>query len=386
MLVHGKNYILFLFLTISLSGYSKVPLIKVRIGKNLKSVKLSGLDIKKQINGRRKTNSYLGKKNLRFNCLKLKKLKKLKSPLLLASLSSPTGLIRWEDTAYPGKLNIVAAANQQGCDLINEIPLETYLTSLLAKEMNAVWPIEALKAQAVAARTYAYHKMVTQQVSRTKGFKTYYDLENSEKHQVNGSFFDSTKQTEFASKKTFGEVLTLENGKLTPIFFHAKCGGKTLKPSQVWSNEIKGYESVNCPFCHKLGKKDWKLVLPKKSFYSVINKTLKNFYHDKLNNKSTPELKIVPDNKSKTQLRLYDDDRLLTLQKSRIRSVLGRGKAPSNYYQLEQKGNKIILRGKGHGHGVGMCQLGALEMAKRGWNYKQILSHYFPRHQLKKIY
>ena len=56
--------------------------------------------------------------------------------------------------------------------------------------MNAVWPLEALKAQAVAARSYAYHKIVTQQVSRTKGFKTYYDLENSEKHQVNGSFFD----------------------------------------------------------------------------------------------------------------------------------------------------------------------------------------------------
>lgn len=386
MLVHGKNLILFIFLTASISAYSNIPQIKVRIAKSLKAVQLSGLDIQKRINGRTRSKSYLGKKKLRFNCLKLKKLKKLKNPLLLATLSSPTGLIRWEKTAYPGKLNIVAAADQKGCDLINQIPLETYLTSLLAKEMNAVWPIEALKAQAVAARSYAYHKIVTQQVSRTKGFKTYYDLENSEKHQVNGSFFDSTKQTELATKETFGEVLTVGKGKITPIFFHAKCGGRTLKPSQVWANKVTGYESVNCPFCHKLGKKDWKLILPKKRFNLVVDKTLKNFYNDKLLNRSSPGMKIVPDNKGKTKLRLYDDDRLLTLQKSRIRSVLGRDKAPSNYFHLEQKGNKVILRGKGHGHGVGMCQLGALEMAKRGWSYKQILSHYFPGHRLEKIY
>lgn len=386
MLVHGKNYILLLFLIGSFNAYSKVPQIKVRIGKNLKSVKLSGFDIQKRINGRRRSKTYLGKKKLHFNCLKLKKLKKLKNPLLLAILSSPTGLIRWEKIAYPGNLNIIAAADQKGCDLINEISLETYLTSLLAKEMNATWPIEALKAQAVAARSYAYHKIMTQEVSRTKGFKTYYDLENSEKHQVNGSFFDSTKQTELATRETFGEVLTIGKGKVTPIFFHAKCGGRTFKPSQVWSHKVKGYASVNCPFCHKLGTKDWKLVLPKNKFYQVVDKTLKHFYNDKLNYKSNQSMKIVPDNKDKTKLRLYDNDRLLTLQKSRIRSILGRKKVPSNYFNLKQKGNNIELHGQGYGHGVGMCQLGALEMAKRGWSYKRILSYYFPQHQLEKIY
>lgn len=385
MFFHGRKILIGLSLVLPLTSIATVPKIKVRIGKNLKQVKLSGLDIKKEINGRSGTKFYKGKKRLKFNCLTLRKLKTLKNPLLLARLSSPTGLIRWERTAYPGKLNIVAAAEQKGCDLVNEISMETYLSSLLAKEMNAKWPIEALKAQAVAARSYAYHKIVTQQVSKSKGFKTYYDLENSEKHQVNGSFFDTTKKTLKATKETKGEVLTLGKGKLTPIFFHAKCGGRTFIPSQVWANRVKGYKSVDCPFCHKYGKKDWKLILPKKRFNLVVDKVLKNFYADKLINKSDPT-KIVPDHKGKSKIRFYDDERLITIQKSRVRSVLGRDKAPSNYYHIVDRGSKVEIKGKGHGHGVGMCQLGALEMAKRGMNYKQILAHYFPEHQLEKIY
>lgn len=365
---------------------ANTPNIKVLIGKNLKSIKVSGLDIQKMINGHSSAKIYKGKKTLRFNCLILKKLKKLKKPLKLASLKSSTGLIRWGKTAYQGQLNIIASSNQKGCDLINEISLEDYLESLLAKEMNASWHLEALKAQAVAARSYAYHKMVTQQVSKTVGFKTYYDLENSEKHQVNGSFFDTTKNTEQATKQTEGEILKLPNGKITPIFFHAKCGGRTFKPSQIWTNKVSGYESVDCPFCHELGKKEWKLILPKNRFNLIVDKTLKNYYQDRLMNKSTPDMKIVPDHKGKSRIRVYDDDRLVILQKSRIRSTLGRSKAPSNYYHLENKGDKVILRGKGYGHGVGMCQLGAFEMAKRGMNYKQILSHYFPQHKLEKIY
>lgn len=386
MFFHGRKILMTLMLSLPMTTFSSVPTIKVRIGKSLKKVQLSGLDIQKEINGKRRLKVYKGKKKLKFNCLTLKKLKALKNPLLLARLSSPTGLIRWENTAYPGRLNIVAAAEQKGCDLVNEIPMEVYLSSLLAKEMNAAWPIEALKAQAVAARSYAYHKIVTQQVSKTKGYKTYYDLENSEKHQVNGAFFDSTKKTDRAARETFGEVLTLGKGKVTPIFFHAKCGGRTRVPSQVWANKVKGYQSVDCPFCHKYGKKDWKLIIPKRRFNLVIDKVLKNYYADQFKNKSDPNTKIVPDHKGKSIVRLYDDDRLVTIQKSRLRSVLGRSKAPSNYFHVVDKGSKVILNGKGHGHGVGMCQLGALEMAKRGMNYKQILSHYFPGHQLEKIY
>jgi stage II sporulation protein D len=375
-----------LFFGIVSSVNASIPTIKVRVGKDLDQVKVSGIDIQKKINGQQQVKSYNAKKSIHFNCSQLQKLPKLNEPLLLASLTSPTGLIRWEQNAYQGSLNLVASEGHRGCDLINEISLEKYLTTLLAKEMNASWPIEALKAQAVAARSYAFHKIVTQQVSRGKGFKTYYDLENSEKHQVNGTFFDATKNTELAAKQTEGEVLTTGRSKVSPIFFHAKCGGKTLTPAQVWTSEVEGYRSVECPFCHDLGKKEWELVLPEQRFNLVVDKVLKNFYSDKLNKKNLSDVKLMPDHKGKSQVIMYEDDRLLTIQKSRLRSVLGTTEAPSNYFHMEVRGKDVVLKGKGHGHGVGMCQLGALALAKKGFNYRQILSHYFPEHKLEKIY
>ena len=65
---------------------------------------------------------------------------------------------------------------------------------------------------------------------------------------------------------------------------------------------------------------------------------------------------------------------------------MGRGILPSNYYTIEDDGHRVKLKGKGYGHGVGMCQLGAFDLAKRGYNYKQILAHYFPEHKIEKLY
>lgn len=383
----GKNLILsFTLIFVSLNSFSSEPFIKVRIGKALQKISISGLDIKKKLNGSGRIKFYNGRKNLSFNCKPILAVTKLNRPLLLASLESNTGLIKWNNTGYIGRLNLLTSEQQKGCDLINEIPLEQYISSLLSKEMSSKWPIEALKAQAVAARSYAYHKMVTQQVSKTKGFKAYYDLENSEKHQVNGSFFDTTKKTQEAAKGTRGEILVLDSGELTPIFFHSKCGGKTLTPDQVWSSHIKGYQSVDCPFCHKHGSKSWELKISKSKFNNLIDNTLKNYYQSELTKNPEAILRIAPDNKNKTNFRVYDDENVVVVQKSRVRSMLGRGQAPSNYFHLEDSGKDYTLKGSGFGHGVGMCQYGALELAKRGYTYKQILSHYFPGHKLKKLY
>ena len=85
-------------------------------------------------------------------------------------------------------------------------------------------------------------------------------------------------------------------------------------------------------------------------------------------------------------MRFYKGDQLNIVQKSRIRQVMGASNLLSNYYHVEDQGNFVTLYGKGFGHGVGMCQFGALELAKRGYNYKQILAHYFPEHEIKKLY
>lgn len=362
---------------------SQVPPIKVLIGKSLSQVSISGMDLKKELFFKDSKKSYAGNTKLRVDCSRVKN----QTSRLLASLSSQTGLINWNKDRYRGKFKIISSLDSKngGCNLVNEIPLEDYISSLLAKEMRSDWPIEALKAQAVAARTYAYQKIISNQVSKDAGENLFYDVENSEKHQVTGNFFDETESTYRASSSTKGEILTLKNGEITPIFFHSKCGGKTLKPEDVWSHPVEGYVSVDCPFCHKYGKKPWTHKLKISKFTEYLDEALKRYNNDKILSPGKV-VKLVANTVTSSKLYFYDEGELKNVQKSRIRGVLGSNQVASNNYSVEKIGDEIILQGKGHGHGVGMCQFGAFELAKRGYSYKDILNFYFPNHQLKRLY
>lgn len=364
------------------------PRIKVKIASSLDKVLVSGIDLKKVLFINSTKKNYPGRKGVKFNCNKIskvfKKYPKSKKPILLASLNSPTGLISFEDQKFKGRLHILANKNKDKCDVVNEINMEDYISGLLAKEMNKVWPIEALKAQAVAARSYAVYKMISKQVSKQAGYDVHYDIENSEKHQVNGDFFDTNKRTFKASKDTEGEVLISPGGQLVPIFFHAKCGGKTLRPEQVWENKISGYQKRSCPFCHNHGTKTWKNKLNSNQVLRFV-KWLKRKKHIKVKF-DTDKILFASDHFRKDTVRMYYGDQYFNLNKSLFRRYFGRKLFPSNNFNLSQKQNLVSFTGEGLGHGVGLCQLGALDMAQMGWGYKKILAYYFPKHKLEKIY
>lgn len=360
---------------------SEVPHIKVRIGQSLKKVNVSGFDLQRNLWPKKEERYFAGSKTIEFNCHSNQRKKGIQKPIRLATIKSLTGLLNWDKERFKGEVHIQTSERFNGCDIINELTLEDYLTTLLPKEMSSSWPIEALKAQAVAARTYAYFKIKTKQVSKTAGFDTNYDLESSEKHQVNGSYFDATESTITATRETKGVVLMNIKNKVSPAFYHSKCGGKTLRPDQVWSNPILGYSSVTCPFCHKHGTKDWKRVIPKQKWNSYVQDLL-----TKMENTSKNEYMYLKDTKLNSQIKLYVDSEFKVLKKSKLRANLGRKTLPSNLFNLKEDKNSIIIDGAGYGHGVGMCQFGAKEMALQGLNYKQILAHYFPGLKLKKIY
>ena len=359
-----------------------VPEVKVLIAKSLKNVIVEGIDLQKTIHTQKKSQQYTGRKKISFNCRPSRNTASLyhKSPLLVASLSSPTGLISWGKHKYKGELQLLTNPGQQSCDLVNLVPMEAYLTTLLAKEMNGKWPVEALKAQAVAARTYAYER-----IQRGIGVDSekLYHLESSEKDQVSGTYFDITKNTVQAAHETEGQILVGPSGKIAPAFFHAKCGGKTLRPDQVWGGVEEGYRSVNCTFCSKTGNKDWKYQLKGNRLNQMVDQVLKRYYAD---NVQGTEVRIMQDSVHNSELRLYVGDRLHIIKKAYLRNTAGRELLPSNNFTVMKKNNEFVVEGQGNGHGVGLCQLGALELAKRGYDYKQILSFYFPRHKMKKVY
>lgn len=363
------------------------PIVSIRIGKSLKNINVTGLDLKRHLVFNNDNKTYVGKKTVKFNCETYTSLNKQRNtPILLATLESPTGLLSYENVKYQGLFKVVTNPKGDSCDIINDIPMEAYISSLLTKEMNAKWPLEALKAQAVAARSYALHKMQSQQVSKELGSEAFYDLESSEKHQVGGAFFDATPTTIGATEATRGEVLLTGEGKVRPIFFHSKCGGKTLRPDQVWHNREQSYQSVNCPFCHNIGPKGWANVINyerMKSFFKWASD--QKILQEKLEPGFT-SIVLVPDNIDKFTVNFYINDRPYIVEKAALRRYFGNVLFPSNSFALEIKNSSFAVYGEGLGHGVGLCQMGALAMAKRGWSYKKILSHYFPEHVLKKMY
>ena len=361
----------------STSAFGAIPKINVLIGKSLDKVVIQGTDLKKTYSQSKQSHQYTGKKTIQFSCDNPTAKSRFQKNTLIAHLSSPTGLVSWEDNKFQGDLKLIADPMKTRCNLVNEISLESYITTLLAKEMNGSWPVEALKAQAVAARTYAFERL------KNKTAGKLYDLESSEKDQVSGTFFDITDKTMKASKETQGEILVGPKGRISPAFFHSKCGGKTLRPDQVWGGIEEGYKSVDCPFCANKGRKDWTTKVKNEKILQLVDTVLKRYYSDQIQDK---DLKILPDSQLNSEVRLYVGDRLHIIKKSYLRNYAGRDLIPSNNFKMAMKGKEIHVHGQGYGHGVGLCQLGALELAQRGYNYRQILAHYFPNHKVITAY
>jgi len=378
---------LLLAIAASTPAMAAMPSVKVLIGKSLKNIRVEGTDLRKIVHTQNKSLQYQGRKEISFNCDPAKSVRPIKfpaKPLHVASLQSPTGLVSWGKHKYQGELHLITSPKQESCDLVNLIPMESYITSLLSKEMNGTWPIEALKAQAVAARTYALHRIKNFNQPGLESHETIYHLESSEKDQVSGTYFDATPLTVQAAKETEGEILLPQSGKISQIFFHSKCGGKTFRPDQVWGGVEEGYRQVDCPFCHKLGTKDWKKKVSRYQLTNLVDRALQKYYADKI---VSADVRFLPDREDASEVRLYDGDRFLQVKKSYLRNMSGREMLPSNYFAVsDNHGQGVSIKGQGYGHGVGLCQLGALELAKRGYTYKQILSFYFPQHHLNKAY
>ena len=365
---------------------AEAPLIRVRIFKSLPKVMVSGTDLLREVHRTGDLKVHSGKRAVRFNCERFGKTDGRRRPTLLASVTSPTGFVTVNGERYRGSVFLTTSSEgAKGCDVVNETAMEYYIGGLLAKEMNASWPLNALKAQAIAARTYAFHKMQ----NRKKRGGSHYDLESSERHQVGGSLDDITRKTDRAARETGGYVLEGPGFRLTPAFYHAKCGGHTFIPKHVWEYPVAGYSSVRCGGCKGRGKPShWKRRISKERWDSFFSWLWKKKLIEGRPSSLSQVMQVAPDRPSRYLLRVYMGEQVFSLKKSLLRRYFGRVQVPSNYFRAYWDTNKkqVILSGDGRGHGVGLCQIGALGLAEQGWEYERILGHYFPSHRLAKVY
>lgn len=261
-------------------------------------------------------------------------------------------------SAYHGEIEIWKG--NEGYFLINVIQLEDYVKGVVASEVGIHWPEEALKAQAVLARTYAVAHILR---NRTKNF---YDVTSSVFHQVYKED-EGTEEVEKAVRETKGQILSY-NGEPVMAFYHACSVEKTEEPKEVFGKEypyLKSVEVPSTPSPYTL----WE----KKISFEILEKVLsmtKISYVKIASYTTTGRVKELEfsDGKNKKLVKATELRRLLqwtALPSTMITSI-----------RIEDDG--IVFEGKGYGHGVGMCQWCAFQMAQEGKNYKEILQYFYP--------
>jgi stage II sporulation protein D len=362
-----------------LKKFPQGPKVRILLGKSLDKIFVHGEDITRlsAVSGKKIT--YQGRKGFQLLCPKnISESQTTSQTTLLTQLTSQGGTLFWNDAPYRGEF-YVFKEQRPYCSLVHESPLEDYVSSVLPKEMNAHWPLEVLKAQAIAARTYAL-AMINNKKHQSSSYV--FDLENSEKYQVNGNMSDISTLAMKATEETKGLFLLNKDNKVAPIFYHSKCGGKTLLPRDVWDKTEKDYSSVRCPYCKGHGNKTWTYLLSEIEWEQIIKK-----YGKKINDQLASNAMAIKVHKKEDRiLEIHHQGQSFSLSKHYIRRFLGREKIPSHFFSFYKKEGTWMLEGEGNGHGVGLCQFGALAMADMGQDYRKILSFYFPNHHISKLY
>lgn len=285
-------------------------------------------------------------------------------------IENRVGPIRIGKKEYPGILELHEEEGR--LLLVNEVDLERYVQGVVAAELPASWGLEAKKAQAVAARTYA----IMQQNNSTRA----YDLESTVNDQVySGRPADSSSRA--AVTTTHGEVLS-RGGHLVSAWYHSACAGQTEVPDNVWPERASnGNASVKCGFCGQVGRKLWTVNISPDELLEALKSN-----GDKATQVTGLHIRERSLSGRVSLLDLVTDQGAIRLRGNRFRELLGWNRVRSTRFESKVEGNGFEISGRGAGHGVGMCQWGARTMAASDHDYQDILGHYYPGAGLTRIY
>lgn len=277
--------------------------------------------------------------------------------------------ISFNSMKLSGRIEVIN--ENYGLLVINDLNLEEYLVGVVSKEMNPSWSLEALKAQAVAARTYAVRKILSSR-------KKFYDLETTIKDQVYKGVVRGNERVRNAVFKTKGEILTYK-GQIAEIYFHSTCGGKTASALEVWAKNIPYLKSVKCEYDSESPFYFWKFsIAPAKLRKELIFEGRDPGVIKKITLKGRTKSGRV------RKIEIKGSKRKISISGEDLRRILGYSNLKSTLFKIRFLNGKIEFMGSGAGHGVGMCQWGAKGMAEKGYSYREILRHYYPGTKITK--
>ncbi len=242
--------------------------------------------------------------------------------------------------------------------IVNLVGMNNYLSGVIESEGGGGKHINYYKVQALMSRTYA---MKNRQRHRKDGFQ----LCDGVHCQAYHSELRHTASIRKAVEETNGEVIVDSNTKLVSTYFSANCGGQTCDASYVWNTSVSYLESFIDTFCIHTWQATWMKKIKKTTWVSF----LKNEYGVTEN-----EVGELLFNFEQEQRKAFFIHPSLGIP---LRDIRRKFKLKSTFFSTHLEGEYIVLNGRGFGHGVGLCQEGAMNMAKSGYDYRQIALFYF---------
>jgi len=280
-----------------------------------------------------------------------------------------------DEVKLPREIQILPNNLPGMMDVVAQVDIETYLAGVLPSEMPKAWPLEAIKAQAVASRTYVFKKMHERK-------RLHFDVENSIFDQVfrwDASNSDS-KILQVLNETNHEVLLDPKTKKLVSTYYHSQCGGTTETSKAVWG--LDNLKSVKDKYCIQ-DSKPWEFQVSKQKLSEMVKEALNLTNPGELMN-----LKVARRTKSGRAERFlagFSNKEKHFIRGDQMRSILGYGNLRSTRVEIESLDEDWSFKGRGFGHGVGMCQWGAKTMASENHNYRKILSHYYPESNINKF-
>ena len=294
--------------------------------------------------------------------------------------------VKFNGQGYKGKLNLIKIGGSIG--IINQLNLEDYVKGVVAREM----PIgrdsdnfEALKAFSMCVRTYTLKKI-------SEG-KSLYDLYDDTRDQVYGGLDAEHPLSNKAVEETENKILIYDENIAT-IYYHSTCGGQTEAAHNIFTNYeipyMMGVKDGNLPYCNISPKFEWKETyrpedlikrLKRSSILSNGNYRINNVYvGSRFSSGRVREMifELVDEFGEEKNISIFGNEIRSIIRTANNKSILW-----STFFDVSLNRQIIEIKGKGFGHGVGMCQWGAISLSRKGWEYKEIIEHYFPGIKIK---
>ncbi|MFN5911638.1 MAG: SpoIID/LytB domain-containing protein [Bacteroidota bacterium] len=256
-------------------------------------------------------------------------------------------------------------ATEKGLTVINLVDMDNYLAGVVESEGGGGKHLEYYKVQAVMSRTYAFKYSSKH---KSEGF----DLCDRVHCQAYHNMLRFTPLIDSAVRLTRHIVLCHKEDELTDSYFHANCGGQTCEPQYIWNGKVEYLKTFKDTFCIYTKQAKWEKRVPKQKWRDYLVRR----YNYPVNDSVLSSLIYTFDQSERKAFYIHP---ALGIP---LRDLREEFDLKSTFFSCYPDGDDVVIKGRGFGHGVGLCQEGAMKMARSGFGFDQILRFYFPGSRL----